>query len=105
MFALGYTLLHLFAAGITRQQTRKSMKLIALADEKGDLIWKTWQCCTRLRIGADRQSLGRDPNDHSGIDRCGQRGNRMVPLWLSYLAGPMRNSANSMTLGAASARR
>ena len=62
MFALDCHVGPTLFAENTRQQTRKSMKLVALADEKGASFWKAHGMTdARLRFGPDRQSLGRSP--------------------------------------------
>ena len=53
----------------------------------------------RLRIGPDRQSLGRNPNDHLRLTALRSTGATvLVPFGCHIWRGPMRNSANSMTL-------
>ena len=93
---------------LTRQQTRIADELVALADEKGALFWKAYRNDgARLRFGPDRQSLGRSPNDHLRDRRiCGQQEQQCLCRCIYHIwQEPMRNSANSMTLGAALAKR
>ena len=63
----------------------------------------TQGCCSRL----DRQSLGRSANDHFRDHRLAVNGSNMLAAVVLVIFGEsvMRNSANSMTLGAASAKR
>ena len=66
----------------------QSDELVALADEKGVLALEGGRNVgARLRIGPDRQSLGRSPNDHLR-DHCipVYGSNSGVPSHLSFLA-------------------
>ena len=80
----------------------------ALADEKGVLFWKAAaMMCQGCAIGLDRQSRGRSTNDHLGDCRMAVNGSNTVDRHCTYhiWRGLMRNSGNSMTLGAALAKR
>ncbi len=62
---------------------------VALADEKGALLWKALGMLNRgCAVGPDRQSLGRSPNDHLRDRRISVNGSQqcVTPLYLSYLA-------------------
>ena len=87
---------------------RESDELVALADEKGASFWKALGMLMQGWLFAlDRQSLGRSPDDHLWDHRIAVNGSNIVYAVVSIAFGeqPMRNSANSMRLGAASAKR
>ena len=97
---------HLTHAFCGNYATAKALtdELVALADEKGASFWKAHGMTQpRLLIGPDRQSRRRRPHDHlRAIDLPVNRSNRVHAVGTCQLwRGPMRNSANSMTLGAA----
>ena len=79
-------------------------------------LWRTkrapciWKACgnvgPRLPCCADRQSLGRSSHGRLRITAYRSTGSTSwLPLYLSYLARAHADSANSMTLGAASVKR
>jgi len=83
-------------------------ELVALVYEKGAFFLESARnVAARLCIGSDRQSLGRSPNDKLRDHRISGHGNSIAYASVLYhiWPGPMRNSANSMTLGAALAKR
>ena len=110
MYALLSRFIHpYFLWKIRRQQQRSLDELIALADEKGALFWKA------IRNDGSRLNslpLTGKASDAvrtltaSGIALCGQL-DQLLDTDISCLIwrGLTRNSANSMTLGAASAKR
>ena len=87
---------------------RAADELVALADEKGALFWKAIgmmnQGCVLALTGKASDAVQMIT---SGITACAVNGSNNVGcrcichIW----RGPMRNSANSMTLGAALAKR
>ena len=83
-------------------------ELVALADEKGALYLEgVRNDVARLPICCNRQSLGRSPDDHFRHHRVMRStGATSVDAIVSVITWrkPMRTSANSMTLGAASAK-
>ena len=63
-------------------------ELVALADEKGALFWKACRnVAPRLRIGPDRQSLGRSPNDHLRDHRMSVNGSNIVDAVVLIIFG------------------
>ena len=108
MYALVYASLTHILCGNYAAANAQADELVALADEKGAAVLEgVRNDAARLRIGPDRQSLGCSPNDHLRDHRMAVNGSNSVGAVVSYhiWRGPMRNSANSMTLGAALAKR
>ena len=65
MFALGYALLTYTYCGNYAAANAQADELVALADEKGAMLWKAAGMLNqRLDFGPDRQSLERGPHDH-----------------------------------------
>ena len=85
-----------------------SDELVALADQKASPYWKAVgmlrQGCV---IGPDRQSRGRRPNDHLRAHRISaNRSDTWITRSFCHTwRALMQNSANSMMLGAALAKR
>ena len=82
-------------------------ELVALADEKGALSWKAYGMLVQGWLFAQ---IGKASDAvqiiTAGISAYRSTGSTMwMPMYLSYLARPMRGSNNSMTLGAASVKR
>ena len=108
MFALTSCIIDPYStAEITRQQTRKPMNLSRWRTKRAHSFWKAHgmmnQGCLLALTGKASDAVQMIT---SGITACGQREQRLwMPLYLSYLARPMRSLANSMTLGAALAKR
>ena len=74
-----------FHAETTRQQTLKSMNLSLWRTKKASLFWKAFgMMIPRLRIGPDRQSLGRSSNDHLRNHRMPVNGSNTVCAVVSY---------------------
>ena len=108
MYALAITSLTHILCGNYATANAQADEVVALADEKGALFWKALRNDEpRLRTGPDRQSLGRSPNDHLRNHRISVNGSNSVDAVVSchIWREPMRNSANSMMLGAALAKR
>ena len=84
-------------------------ELVALADEKGTLYWKAEGMLMRgCRFCHDRQGLGRSPNDHLLAGHVSVNGSNMVDPGISGVSWRMAYAelgSNSMTLGAALAKR
>ena len=106
LFALFWTSLIEIFCGNFATETHEYDELIALADEKGPFTGRRMHIAARLSFGPDRQSLGRGSNhQRPGLLHVGQQEHqcsRRHPYrtWQK----PVRNLANSMTLGAASAK-
>ena len=86
----------------------QSDELVALADEKGALFWKAFGMMNpRLHVGLTGKASDAVQMITSGITAWRSTGATVcVPLCAYRIwRGPMRNSANSMTLGAALAKR
>ena len=85
-----------------------SMKLVALADEKGASFWKAYgNACKVGLLALTGKASDAVQMITSGIDCMAVNGSNSVDAVVSchIWREPMRNSANSMTLGAASAKR
>ena len=98
----------IFSAGTTRQQTQSLDELVALAEEKGaSYLEGARNGVSRLALAADWQSRGRRSNDHFRDHRIAVNGEQQLVCRWSYHPWhkPMRNLANSMTLGAALTKR
>ena len=95
-------------AETTRQQTHIVDELVALADEKGALFWKALGMMHR---GCVLALTGKASDAVQMIDlrdrRIAVNGSNTVDAVVFVISwrGPMRNLANSMTLGAALAKR
>ena len=94
-------------AEITRQQTRTLDELVALADEKDALFWKAGGMLMRgCLLALTGKASDAVQMITSGITAFRSTGATMwMPLSCHIWREPMRNSANSMTLGAALAKR
>ena len=80
-------------------------ELVALAEEKGACSGRRPERESRLRGGPNRQRLEGNPPDHLRDNRKANGSNNVVAEGYPFWREPMRNSANSMTLGAALAKR
>ena len=88
MYALFHTSLTHILCGNYAAANAQADELVALADEKGALFWKALGMMhARLRIGPDRQSLGRSPNDHLRDHRMSVNGSNIVDAIVLIIFG------------------
>jgi tetratricopeptide (TPR) repeat protein len=106
MHALGHAAFAHLHCGNYAIANLQSEEAIALADEKGALFWKAWAMMNQGFVSV----LTGKPSDAvttiiSAITTWrSTEATAHMPLSLTYLTGPTRDSANSMMLGGASAK-
>ena len=109
MYALALHIVPTSYAETTRRQTPSSTNLSLWRTKKAPSFWKAvGMLHARLRFCPDRQSRGRSPNDHLRASTAWRSTGATLldaVVFVTFGAGPMRNSANSMTPGAASTKR
>jgi tetratricopeptide (TPR) repeat protein len=107
MFALTFTTRTLLQRGNYAAANLQIAELLALANEKGALFWKAYGMCNKGLLSAltakPRTQFKRSPpaSAHCGLQEQPCRCRLICYVW----RGPMRNTANSMTLGAVSTKR
>ena len=108
MFALFFTRLTQIFCGNYATATKEHDELIALADEKGSLYWKalgtSMQGCLFALTGKASDAVQMITSGIAALRSTGTTFWMPLSLVISWRE-PMRNSANSMTLGAALAKR
>ena len=108
MFALFFTSLTQIFCGNYATATKEHDELIALADEKGSLYWKAlctpMQGCLFALTGKASDAVQRITSGIAALRSTGTAFWMPLHVVISWRE-PMRSLANSMTLGAASAKR